>query len=52
MAETLRIGMIGCGEIAYKATGQAVADCSNATIVAAMDTMADIAKSFTEKFGG
>ncbi|MEO2003326.1 MAG: Gfo/Idh/MocA family oxidoreductase [Candidatus Poribacteria bacterium] len=52
MAETLRIGMIGCGEIAYKATGQAVADCSNATIVAAMDTVADIAKSFTEKFGG
>jgi predicted dehydrogenase len=52
MSDTLRIGMIGCGEIAYKATGQAVSDCPNATIVAAMDTVADVAQSFTDTFGG
>jgi len=52
MSNTLRIGMIGCGEIAYKATGQSVADCPNAVIVAAMDTVADVARSFADKFGG
>ena len=52
MADTLRIGMIGCGEIAYSETGGSVAECSNATIVAAADTVADVARSFTDKFGG
>ncbi len=46
----LRIGMIGCGEIAYTATGPAICETSNAEMVLAMDPVPDIAESFGRRF--
>ena len=51
MEQKLRIGMIGCGEIAYKSTGKAIAAASNAEMVIAMDTVAEVAQSFGETYG-
>ncbi|MDA0745952.1 MAG: Gfo/Idh/MocA family oxidoreductase [bacterium] len=51
MGQKLRIGMIGCGEIAYKASGKAIGDARNAEIVMAMDPVAEVAASFGQTFG-
>ena len=51
MAEVLRIGMIGCGEIAYKASGEAIQGARNAEMVMAMDVVPDVAASYGERFG-
>lgn len=50
MQRKLRIGMIGCGEIAYKASGKAIQAARNAEMVIAMDTVPDVAASFGKTF--
>lgn len=47
----LKFGMIGCGEIAFEATGKAIKDARNAEMVVAMDPVLDVARSFGERFG-
>lgn len=51
MSKKLRIGMIGCGEIAYKATGHSIRASTNAEMVVAMDPVEEVARSFGEAFG-
>ena len=51
MNGVLKIGMIGCGEIAYKASGQAIQQARNAEMVIAMDPVAHVAESFGATFG-
>jgi predicted dehydrogenase len=43
--------MIGCGEIAYKATGKSIQTSSNAEMVVGMDPVEYVARSFGETFG-
>jgi predicted dehydrogenase len=43
--------MLGCGEIAYKATGEAVKASSNAEMVIAMDPVEHVARSFADTYG-
>ncbi|OGG50805.1 MAG: hypothetical protein A3F84_17450 [Candidatus Handelsmanbacteria bacterium RIFCSPLOWO2_12_FULL_64_10] len=50
MQRKLKIGMIGCGEIAYKATGKAIQAARNAEMVVAMDPVPDVAASFGKTF--
>lgn len=50
MSKTLRVGMIGCGEIAYSATAKSVQKAKNAEIVMAMDTVESVAQSFAETY--
>ena len=47
---SLGIGMIGCGEIAYRATGKAIQAAQNTEIVIAMDPLQGVAQSFGQKF--
>lgn len=51
MSKKLRIGMIGCGEIAYTATGPAIHNARNAEMVIGVDPVPKIAASFGETFG-
>ncbi|MCP5120505.1 MAG: Gfo/Idh/MocA family oxidoreductase, partial [bacterium] len=51
MERKLKIGMIGCGEIAHKASGEAIQAARNAEMVIAMDPVPDVAASFGETFG-
>ena len=50
MERKLKIGMIGCGEIAYKATGRAIMECSKANMVMAMDPVPEVAASYGKTF--
>lgn len=47
----MKFGVIGCGEIAYKANGPAIRDSESCEIVMATDPVAEIAASFGEEFG-
>jgi len=47
----LRIGVIGCGEIAYTATGPAIRQTPNAEMAIAMDVVPAAAESFGREFG-
>ena len=51
MSDKLRIGMIGCGEIAYRETATAIQAAGNAEMVIAMDTVEHVARSFGETYG-
>ncbi|MBN1933758.1 MAG: Gfo/Idh/MocA family oxidoreductase [Anaerolineae bacterium] len=51
MTKKLRIGMIGCGEIAYTATGPAIQNAYNAEMVIGADPVPEVAASFGETFG-
>ena len=51
MSSKLRIGMIGCGEIAYKASGESILAASNAEMVVGMDPVEHVARSFGETYG-
>jgi len=51
MSRKLRIGMIGCGEIAYKATGHSIQACDNAEMIVGVDPVEHVARSFGETFG-
>ncbi len=46
----LRVGMIGCGEIAYYSTGPAIRASRSVEMVVAMDPLPEIARSFGETF--
>jgi len=50
MARRLKIGMLGCGEIAYKATGRAIMACQKAEMIVAMDPAPDVAESYGKTF--
>ncbi len=50
MTEKLKIGMIGCGEIAFKSTAKAIQASRNAEMVIGMDTIAEVASSFGETY--
>lgn len=50
MAQTLRFGMVGAGEIAVQ-TAQGIAEAENATIVAVMDTNEAVARDLAERHG-
>lgn len=47
----MKFGVIGCGEIAYRANGPAIRESSTCEIVMATDPVAEIAASFGEEFG-
>ncbi len=51
MTRKLRIGMIGCGEIAYSATAPAIQKACNAEMVIGVDPVPETAASFGETFG-
>lgn len=51
MQRKLRLGMIGCGEIAYTATAKSVQRCSNVEMVACADVVEHAARSFGETYG-
>lgn len=51
MNRKLRIGMIGCGEIAYSATGPAIQNAGNAEMVIGVDPVPEVAASFGDRFG-
>lgn len=46
----LRVGMIGCGEVAYSLTGKAVTAAQGVRLVRAMDADESLARSFGETF--
>ena len=46
----LGIGMIGLGEIAYKATGWQLEEACNAEMVAGMDPVEHVARSYQERY--
>jgi UDP-N-acetyl-2-amino-2-deoxyglucuronate dehydrogenase len=48
--DKLCIGMIGCGEIAYRETAVAIQEADQAEMVIAMDTVEHVARSFGETF--
>ena len=48
---TLRVGMIGCGEVAYSLTGKSLSNARNARMVLAMDDSLERARSFGAAFG-
>lgn len=50
MSRKLRIGMIGCGEIAWKSTGPSISASGKAEMVVAMDPVENVARSFGEAF--
>lgn len=50
MARKLKIGMLGCGEIAYKATGRSIMECQKAEMIVAMDPVPDVAESYGKTF--
>ena len=50
MAEKLRFGMIGLGEIAFRSTGWLLQDTANCEMVVGMDPVEDIARSYQERF--
>jgi len=50
MSSKLRLGMIGAGEIAYKATAKAIRNSERTEMVVAMDVVEDVAKSFAEEY--
>lgn len=50
MSSELRIGMIGCGEIAYKATAKSIQAAENARMVIGMDPVEHVAQSFGETY--
>ena len=51
MAEKLRYGMIGLGEIAYKSTGKVLQRTEKAEMVAGMDPVPEIAASYEAEYG-
>ena len=51
MPEKLRIAMIGCGEIAYKATAKSIQATDNAEMVTGVDPVEHVARSFGETYG-
>ena len=51
MTRKLKFGLIGLGEIAYKSTGQVFGQTQYAEMVAGMDVVEDVARSYEETFG-
>jgi predicted dehydrogenase len=51
MSDKLRIAMIGCGEIAYKATGRSIQATGNAEMVTGVDPVEHVARSYGETYG-
>ena len=47
----LRVGMIGCGEIAYSATGRALKTATNARLMLVMDVNPELAASMGRTYG-
>lgn len=50
-SDKIRIGMIGCGEIAYKATAQSIQGIDNAEMIVGVDPVEHVARSFGETYG-
>jgi predicted dehydrogenase len=50
MPQKLRLGMIGVGEIAYKATAKSVGNSERTEMIVGMDVVEDVAKSFAEEY--
>ena len=51
MARKLRFGLIGLGEIAYKSTGKVFAETQYAEMVAGMDVIEEVARSYEQTYG-
>lgn len=51
MPKKMGFGMIGLGEIAYKANGALMQRVPNAEMIVGMDTVENIARSYQEQFG-
>jgi predicted dehydrogenase len=51
MPDKLRIAMIGCGEIAYKATARSIQASDHAEMVTGVDPVEHVARSFGETYG-
>jgi UDP-N-acetyl-2-amino-2-deoxyglucuronate dehydrogenase len=49
--KTLKIGMIGCGEIAYKATAVSIESIDSAEMIVGVDPVEHVARSFGETYG-
>ena len=50
MPKKLRLGMIGLGEIAYKSTGWVISETANCEMVAGVDPVEHVARSYQEQF--
>lgn len=51
MSKKLGFGMIGLGEIAFKSTGGVMQDAANAEMIAGVDPVEHVARSYQERFG-
>ena len=51
MARKLRFGLIGLGEIAYKSTGKVFGQTQYAEMVAGMDVVEEVARSYEQTYG-
>ncbi len=51
VSKTLGFGLIGLGEIAYKSTGKLFQETTHARMVAGVDPVADVARSYEETYG-
>jgi predicted dehydrogenase len=50
MDRILKIGMLGCGEIAYEGSGPSIKKARNAEMIVAMDPVGHVAASFGQDF--
>ncbi len=50
-ADIIRLGMVGCGEIAHKATGPAIQEAEGCEMLIGVDPVAGIAHSYGQAFG-
>ncbi len=51
MGRVLKVGMLGCGDIAYKSSGPSIKKSRNTEMIVAMDLVEHVAESFGEEFG-
>ena len=51
MGRVLKVGMLGCSDIAYKSSGPSIKKSRNTERIVAMDLVEHVAESFGEEFG-
>ena len=51
MGRVLKVGMLGCRDLAYKSSGPSIKKSRNTERIVAMDLVEHVAESFGEEFG-
>ena len=51
MGRVLKVGMLGCSDIAYKSSGPSIKKSRDTEMIVAMDLVENVAESFGEEFG-